>query len=147
MLLAYYLGECPWEITASDISTRVLAKAQRGHYPMEQAEQIPDALLKRYCLKGKGGQDGTFLINRKIRSRINFSQINLIEPMPTREEFDIIFLRNVMIYFNAETKRTVLHHIIRRLKTGGYLFIGHSESLNGIYDDLTSIRPAIYHKT
>ncbi len=146
MVLANHLGEGPWEIIASDISTRVLDKARKGHYPLEQIEHIPKEFLAKYCLKGIGSQDGTFIIDRNIRNRIKFSQINLNNPLPAMEKLDLIFLRNVMIYFNAETKRKVLERLVETLKPGGYLFIGHSESLNGIYDELITVAPAIYRK-
>jgi chemotaxis protein methyltransferase CheR len=146
MVLANSLGESPWEIIASDISTRVLDKARGGHYSLEQTEHIPKEFLAKYCLKGIGSQDGTFIIDRNIRNRIKFTQINLNNPLPPMEKLDLIFLRNVMIYFNAETKRKVLERMAEMLKPGGYLFIGHSESLNGIYDELITIAPAIYRK-
>ncbi len=72
--------------------------------------------------------------------------MNLNEPLPTLREFDLILLRNVMIYFNAHTKRQVVTRIVEKLRPGGYLFIGHSESLNGIFDGLTLITPSIYRK-
>ena len=146
MVLANALGDSPWEITASDISTRVLDKARKGHYPLEQVEHIPKEFLTKYCLRGIGSQDGTFIIDRKVRNRVRFSQINLNNPFPAMEKLDLILLRNVMIYFNAETKRKVMERMAEILKPGGYLFIGHSESLNGIYDEFVTIAPAIYRK-
>lgn len=146
MTLADSLGSKPWEISASDISTRVLEKARSGHYPMEQAEDIPKHYLSSYCLKGVGSQEGTFLIERGVRSRVNFMQINLNLKLPKLGEFDVIFLRNVMIYFDTETKRQVVRRILEQLKPGGYLLIGHSESLNGVVDELQSVMPSIYRK-
>lgn len=146
MILANCLGEVQWEIIASDISIRVLDKARNGHYPLEQAEHIPKEFLAKYCRKGIGSQEGTFIVDKNLRNRIKFSQINLNIALPPIEKIDLIFLRNVMIYFNAETKRKVLQRMVEILKPGGHLFIGHSESLNGIYDELTTIAPAIYRK-
>ena len=146
MILAFFLGENPWEIIASDLSMRVLDRARTGHYALEQSEHIPGELLTRYCLKGTGSQEGTFLVSRKIRKRIKFSQINLNDTLPLKESFDLIFLRNVMIYFNAQTKRTVLDRISRLLKQGGHLFVGHSESLNGIHDEFAAVIPSVYKK-
>ena len=146
MILAEGLGDKPWEITASDLSTRVLEKARGGHYPMEHAEDIPQQYLSRYCLKGVGAQDGTFLVERSLRNRVNFMQVNLNKALPKLGEFDLIFLRNVMIYFDIETKRQVVRRIMALLKPGGYLLIGHSESLNGVVDDLQSVMPSIYRK-
>lgn len=146
MVLENSLGESSWEIVASDLSSRILDKARKGHYMLEQAGHIPKEFLKKYCLRGVGPQEGTFIIDKKLRNRIDFSQINLNEEFSSLEQMDLIFLRNVMIYFNPETKRKVVTKIAGLLKPGGYLFIGHSESLNGIYDDFITIAPAIYRK-
>lgn len=146
MTLADGLGGRPWEMVASDISTQVLEKARSGHYPLEQAKHIPQNYLARYCLKGVGSQEGTFMIERGLRSRINFMQVNLNASLPKLGEFDLVFLRNVMIYFDTETKRQVVSRILGLLKPGGYLLIGHSESLNGIVDGLQTVMPAVYRK-
>jgi len=147
MHLAGHLGDAPWEVIGSDISTRVLEKARTGHYPMERIEGIPPHYLAEYCLKGIGSQEGTFLIDGKLRSRVNFMQINLNEPLPKLGEFDVVFLRNVMIYFDLEMKRRVVARVSSLLRSGGYLLIGHSESLNGITDQLVSVMPAVYRKS
>jgi len=146
MMLANTLDTNPWEIIASDISSRILDKARHGHYPIDQSNHIPNKFLKKYCLRGIGSQDGAFIIDKRLRSHIKFCQINLNERFPHMEMLDLIFLRNVMIYFNAATKRKVVERMVEILRPGGYLFIGHSESLNGIYDEFTTIAPAIYRK-
>lgn len=146
MTLLTCLGEVPWEVHASDLSSRVLERARAGHYSMQRAASIPQPYLTRYCLKGIGAQDGTFLIDDQLRKRVHFSQINLSNPLPSLGQFDVIFLRNVMIYFQMETKRQLIERIIPLLSPGGYLFIGHSESLNGISSELKLIKPAIYRK-
>jgi chemotaxis protein methyltransferase CheR len=146
MLLADRLGDAPWEVFGSDISTQVLDKARRGLYPMERARGIPPALLRTHCLKGVGSQEGQLLIDPALRRRVHLAQINLNEPLPEVGEFDVIFLRNVMIYFDTETKRQVVRRLIELLKPGGYLLIGHSESLNGVVDELQSVMPSIYRK-
>lgn len=146
MVLADCLGDEPWEILASDISSRVLEQARSGKYPLEQARNIPKELLNKFCLKGVGSQEGSFLIERNLRSRVNFMQVNLNSTLPKLGEFDLIFLRNVMIYFDEETKRQVVRRIIEQLKPDGHLLIGHSESLNGIVNDMKSLRPSIYYK-
>lgn len=146
MLLADQLASAPWEILASDISTRVLERARSGHYAIERAAKIPAAYLKAYCLKGVGHQDGSFLVERSLRARVDFRQINLNETLPAIGEFDVIFLRNVMIYFEAETKRRVVDRLAPKLRPGGYLVIGHSESLNGVSEELRQICPSVYRK-
>jgi len=146
MLLADVLGDASWELVASDISLRMLEKARAGLYPMERAENIPRHYLTRFCLKGVGCQEGMFLIGRELRDRVKYRQVNLNETLPKLGEFDVIFLRNVMIYFDAETKRQVVARMLPLLAPGGYLFIGHSESLNGVTDDLTVVVPSVYRK-
>jgi chemotaxis protein methyltransferase CheR len=146
MILADCLEGQPWEVIGSDLSTRVLQKARVGHYPMSRTTQIPAAYLRRFCLKGTGAQEGTLLIERSLRSRVQFMQINLNTPLPQLGSFDVIFLRNVMIYFNAETKRQVVARIISLLKPGGYFLIGHSESLNDISTAVRHVAPSIYRK-
>lgn len=146
MTLKESLGDAPWEIIASDLSSRVLERARSGHYSMERAKHIPLKLLHKYCLKGVKEHAGTFLIDDALRRRVKFMQINLNEPLPQLGEFDVIVLRNVMIYFDLPTKRRLIERLIPYLKEGGYLLIGHSESLNGISDKVKPLRPAIYRK-
>ena len=146
MVLSDILGDAQWEVVASDISTRVLEKARRGHYSMERASGISREHLSRYCLKGIGSQQGTLLVERGLRSRVSFKQVNLNQPLPTMGEFDLIFLRNVMIYFDLETKRQVVRRMLPLLRSGGHFVIGHSESLNGVTDELKSVVPSVYRK-
>ena len=103
--------------------------------------------MSKYCLKGVRSHAGTFLIIPELRKRTTFYQINLTQPVDTQiGDFDIIFLRNVMIYFDPETKRKVVLNLLPRLKRGGHLVIGHSETLNGIVDEIDVIRPTLYRK-
>ena len=146
MLLADVLGERPWEIFGSDISTRVLEKARTGHFPMVRATNVPKDYLRRFCLKGVGPEEGTLLINGSLRERVRFEQVNLMQPLPNVGTFDMIFLRNVMIYFDNETKRSVVSRLIDTLAPSGHFLIGHSETLNGVFEDLAPIAPAIYRK-
>ena len=148
--IAMTLEDClpgtAWEVVASDISTRVLERAQLGHYVMERAQHIPPAYLQRFCLKGKGDQEGTLLVERSLRTRVRFLQVNLNATLPQLGAFDFVFLRNVLIYFNAETKRRVVQRVLATLKPGGWLLIGHTESLHGIVDELPSVAPSIHRK-
>jgi chemotaxis protein methyltransferase CheR len=146
MTLNDLLGNGPWEILASDLSCRVLERARSGHYSMDRARHIPNGYLRSYCLKGVRDQADTFMINAALKRRIKYMQINLNEPLPQIGEFNLIVIRNVMIYFDMKTKGKVIERIVQHLKPGGYLFIGHSESLNGITDRVEPIRPAIYRK-
>jgi chemotaxis protein methyltransferase CheR len=146
MVLADVLGEAPWELLGTDISTRMLERARCGHYPMERAAQMPPAYLKRYCLKGQGSEAGTLLIERALRNRLQLQHLNLNEPLPKVGSFDVIFLRNVMIYFSLETKRQVVARLLAQLRPGGYFLIGHSETLNDINDTVKAVAPSIYRK-
>jgi chemotaxis protein methyltransferase CheR len=147
MVLADVLGSAPWELTASDISTRVLQRARTGHYPMERATHVPPDYLRRYCLKGIRDQQGTLLVDRALRERVQFRQVNLNTALPgDLGTYDLVFLRNVMIYFNGDTKREVVTRILGRIKPGGHLFIGHSESLQDLGDMLRPVVPSVYRK-
>jgi chemotaxis protein methyltransferase CheR len=148
MVLADRLGQGPWEVVGSDISTQVLDKAATSHYSLARTEGIPPAFMKKYCLKGVRSHAGTFLIAPELRKRTRFYQINLTQPVdPAIGDFEVIFLRNVMIYFDPETKARVVNNLLPRLRRGGYLFIGHSETLNGLATGpLESVRPTIYRK-
>ena len=146
MLLEDRFQGRPWEIVASDISTRVLDRARAGHYPMERARNVPRAYLQRFCLKGTGKQQDTLLVDRSLRSKVNFLQINLNDRLPAIGTFDFVFLRNVLIYFNTQTKREVVARALSVLQPGGWLFIGHSENLNGISEAVKPAAPSIYRK-
>ena len=147
MVLADNLPNTPWEIVGSDISTQVLSKAATGHYSLARTEGIPPGYMTKYCLKGVRSQAGTFLIAPELRQRTRFYQINLMNPIDADiGEFEVIFLRNVMIYFDPPTKAKVVHNLLPRLKSGGHLIIGHSETLNGITDRVEAVMPTIYRK-
>ena len=147
MTLAETIPSGAWEIIGSDISTKVLAAAAAGHYSLARTDGIPPGYMRKYCLKGVRSHAGTFLIAPELRKKARFFQINLMHPVEADiGDFDVIFLRNVMIYFDPETKTRVVHNLLPRLKKGGYLIIGHSETLTGITDRVVGMRPTIYRK-
>ncbi len=146
MLLDDMLGDRSWEVFGSDISSRVLKKAQQGLYLLQRIDGIPKEYLREYCLKGTGQHEGYLLVDRELRSKVGFSQVNLTTPLGNVGEFEIIFLRNVLIYFDMRTKKHIIKQLVEKLRPGGYLFVGHSESLKGIHDGLESVVPAIYRK-
>ena len=144
-VLADTLGVgAPWTVTGSDISTRVLATAERGQYWLDRTRGLPQSDLRKYCMKGVRSQDGSFMISPEIKRHTRFMQVNLNKDLPQTGKFDVIFLRNVMIYFDAETKRQVVGRLAERLHPGGYFIVGHSESLNGLTDTLHAVKPTIY---
>jgi chemotaxis protein methyltransferase CheR len=146
MVLADCLGNAKWEVVGSDVSARVLSRARAAHYSMDRAKNIPEAYLKRFCMKGIGEQQGTLLVQRELRERVRFCQVNLNAALPKLGTFDVIFLRNVMIYFNDDTKRQVVTRLLALLKSNGSFLIGHSETLHGITQALQAVAPAIYRK-
>jgi chemotaxis protein methyltransferase CheR len=146
MLLDDVLGNNPWDIFGSDISSRVLKKAQQGHYLQDRIDGIPQEYLRKYCLKGVEEQDGTLLIDKKIRQKVSFSPVNLKKPLGGLGPFDIIFLRNVLIYFDQDTKQKIIKNLVKTMQPGGYLFIGHSESLKDIHNGLKAVIPTVYKK-
>lgn len=146
MILDDMLGKEPWAVIASDISARILDRARNGLFPIERMAEIPRSYLTRYCLKGVDQYDGSLLIAKHLRDRVRFISHNLMQPAPPLELFDVIFLRNVMIYFDQETKRQAVARLVPMLRPGGYFLVGHSESLNGVTDALRLVVPAVYRK-
>lgn len=146
MVLADCMQTTPWEIMGTDISTRVIDGARRALYSMERGRHIPQDYLRRFCRKGTGQYEGMLLVNQDLRQRVSFRHANLNEPLPELGKFDMVFLRNVMIYFNNETKRQVVARVIAAIKPGGYFCVGHSESLNDITTAVQMVAPAIYRK-
>jgi len=143
-------GSAQWDckILASDISTRVLAKAARGIYEAERVATVSSELVRRHFLRGKGDQQGFVKIKSHIAKMVTFRRINLMEEVfPIRNPLDVIFCRNVMIYFDRPTQAKLMAKFFRYLKSGGYLFIGHSESLQWIDHSFTYVAPTIYQKS
>ena len=143
MLLAEH-GPSEWEVIGTDISGRVIEKAQRGLYPLAAADKIPLPLLKKYCLKGHDEYEGLLRIQDTLRARVRFLRANLLQPLPELGLFDVILLRNVMIYFDMPTKQRLLDKLQPLLRPGGYFIISHSETLNGISTALKPVQPSIY---
>ncbi|HUA77868.1 MAG TPA: protein-glutamate O-methyltransferase CheR, partial [Acetobacteraceae bacterium] len=149
MCLAEALGAPPargrdFRIRATDISTRVLALARRGVYPAGRFEEVQDAWRRAYLLRGQGESKGFYKIKPELAAHIDFERLNLIEPFPDRGRFHVIFCRNVMMYFDKPTQQDIVQRLTRCLERGGYLFVGHSESLTGIEHTLDYVRPATY---
>lgn len=147
MVLDDFFGNrVSWEILGSDISSRIIQKANKGLYQCHRIDAIPKPFLQRYCLKGKGKYDGFLLVDPKLRAKTRFTELNLIKPLPDLGRFDVVFLRNVLIYFDNETKEKIIRSLASVLRQGGILFIGHSESLKGMDLPLKLIGPTTYQK-
>ena len=122
-------ADCPAEILATDIDTEVLRRAQRGNYALDAVDNMSPERLRRFFLKGVGPNEGRIMVRPELQAMVRFSPCNLQgASWPAGELFDVIFCRNVMIYFSRESQRQVLDRFIRVLRPGGLLFVGHSES-------------------
>ena len=146
MVLSHHLGNSGWSILASDINTRVLEAARVGLYSMERIEGIPNAFLKTFCLKGLGEYVGKLMIDRTLKSFLTFQQMNLTQLPSGLGTFQVIFLRNAIIYFDGPTKEKVLRSICDHLVPGGWLFLGHSESLANMNLPLSQVIPSVFRK-
>jgi chemotaxis protein methyltransferase CheR len=133
-----------FRILATDISTRVLGTAQKGIYPAARFNDVPEDWRRAYLLRGRGDSDGQYKVKPQLAARVEFARLNLIEPFPARAPFHVIFCRNVMMYFDKLTQQGIVQRLAQCLERGGYLFVGHSESLTGIEHDLEYVRPATY---
>ena len=147
MLLDTYFAHNDWEIIGTDINTDVVEKARTALYPEAWSNKIPQDLRKRYCLKGKGKHEGKFIVESSLKNNTHFYVKNLLMPINDIGTFDLIFLRNVLIYFDERTKQIVLDNVITNLKPNGYLYISHTENLNRLNTkNLKQINSAIYQK-
>ncbi len=146
MTLADMPTPLPFTMLASDLSTKVLEKASTGVYRMEDVRGLPVELLRRHFERGMGEQAGLARVSAALRKPITYKQINLLEQGPGGQPFDVIFCRNVMIYFESDVQQRVVAMLERHLAPGGYLFVSHSESLNSVQHGLKWIAPAAYRK-
>jgi chemotaxis protein methyltransferase CheR len=131
-------------ILATDISREILQKAVRAIYPLERVNDIPMEMRKKYLLKSK--TKPVFKIDSILRDKVTFQQLNFMENFSVPEPQDIIFCRNVVIYFDRDTQVVLFNKFCNNLKAGGYLFIGHSESLSGMRLPLRQIAPTVFQK-
>ena len=135
-----------FKIIATDISTSVLKKASAGIYPANKVNSIPPAMLRKYFLKGHGDWEGYYRVKDILKKSVEIVRCNLKEPMTIEGSFDVIFCRNVMIYFDKQMQSLLIGRFYDYLKDGGYLFIGHSESLTGTTHRFKYIEPSVYYK-
>ncbi len=136
-------GQWDTSILATDISMRVLTEAQKGIYPAGDIKDIPPQWKKKYF---DTLPDGNLQVKERIRKEVIFRPGNLMEPFRFKKPFDLIFCRNVMIYFDTDTKAKLVQKFYDWTAPGGFLFIGHSESLNGISGQYNYVQPAIYQR-
>lgn len=141
----FALEERPWDTTilATDISTRVLDYAAEGKYLKEQIEPLPDTWKRRY-FKYTGGDE--CMVSDGLRREVIFRKFNLMDPLPFKQRLHIVFIRNVMIYFDEETKNDLVNRIYDMLVPGGYMFIGTTESIDKSKTKFRYVRPSVYRK-
>lgn len=152
--IAIVLSECKekypnleFHILGTDISTRILRQAIDAIYKENRVEGIPMSILKKYFLRSKDRTNPTVRLVPEIRKRVSFMRLNLMDPVySVNETFDVIFCRNVLIYFDRNTQEIVINKLCGKLKTGGYFFLGHSESITGMTVPLKQIKPTIFIK-
>ena len=149
LLNAAQTAPCRWagdlRVLATDISTKVLEKARAGIYEASRFEGVPEHWRRGFLLKGLGRYQGSFKIKPSVAAHVDFMRLNLIEPLPPGT-FQFVFCRNVMIYFDKPTQQDMVRRLADHIEPGGYFFVGHSETLNGIDHPLRYVRPAVYRK-
>ncbi len=146
-MLERFPADSGWtlDILASDIAHSVLQTARDGLWPIKRAQEIPEPLLKKYMLKGIAEQTGKMKASKLVRAPLRFEHINLNEERyPVGKGLDAIFCRNVLIYFDRESRQRVVSRMLDLLAPDGLLFLGHAESLNGMNDRVISLAPAVY---
>ena len=147
MILDTYLGTQFWKVEASDINTEVLEVAKKGLYPFSWSQKIPQLYKTKYCLKGSGKFENKMLVDRVLTQNINFFQHNLMDRNIMLGEFDVIFLRNVLLYFTEETKLKVIKNLLPNLKNGGYFIISMTETFQDKeIEELEFLQNNIYQK-
>ena len=136
-----------FEILGTDISARILEKAKLGIYPMDRVDVIPLSQKKKYLLRSKDQENPMVRIVPSLRAKARFQRLNLMDSSyNVPKDFDIIFCRNVLIYFDRETQEKVINKLCMHLKPGGYFFLGHSESISGIDVPLKPLKPTMFVK-
>lgn len=135
-----------FKILATDISTKVLQVAIRGQYSEERVSKVPPHLRNRFFRKVIVDGEKVYDVLPELKQIVAFRRLNLKEPYPFKGPFEVIFCRNVMIYFDKPTQQEILARMVSYLAEGGYFFVGHSESLAGLKHDLKYVKPAVYQK-
>ncbi len=133
------------DILATDLSTRILDKARQALWPVEKAAEIPPDYLRASMLRGVGSQEGKMKAGPELRALVRFQQLNLnASTLDVGTPFDLIFCRNVLIYFDAASKARAIERLLSSLHPKGFLFLGHAESLTGLTGRVTSVKPTVY---
>lgn len=134
-----------FKIYASDVSDSMLTLGRRAIYPKERVKKVPASILHSYFQRGKNSWKDHVRVKPHVQQYVRFEKFNLLSDTPD-DKFDIIFCRNVMIYFDVQTRQKVVNNLCRALKNGGFFFVGLAESLNGLEHNLTTVFPGGYQK-
>jgi chemotaxis protein methyltransferase CheR len=135
-----------FRVLATDISTAVLSKAERGVFPSEVVRPVPTDLRRKYFMRSRDPDAHLLRVVPELRDKIEFRRLNLMEDFGIAERADAIFCRNVIIYFDRSTQERLFHKFCRQLVDGGYMFVGHSESLHHMDVPLVPVAPALYRR-
>ncbi len=135
-----------WSVLGTDISDRTLRAASEAVYPQERLRHVSQQRLRRHCLRGEGESEGLVQMQPHLTERVRFGRMNLCEPIDPPGPFDIVFLRNVLIYFDADTKRAVVNRVLRELRPGGLFFVGMAEGRVATDVPIQSISPGAFRK-
>jgi chemotaxis protein methyltransferase CheR len=146
MTLAESLHGREWEAVGTDVSPPAVEVSARGFYPIKAAKLIPQPLLRRFFMRGTGEHDGQMRVSDELWRRTRFEVANLCQPQSALGQFDVVLLRNVLIYFRPETKLRVLRNVLAQLRPGGLLITGLSEGLAGLELPLEPLGPSIHRK-
>jgi chemotaxis protein methyltransferase CheR len=151
--IALYLAEhfpttqWDWKVLGTDISTRALEAARQAIYPADKLNALKPEWLRRHFQRGSGEWEGHYRIKPALQGRVEFRHLNLLGNYDFSDRFEVIFCRNVMIYFDRPTQEELVNRLSKHLVPGGYLLIGHSESLNGLKVPFHCLRPSVYRHT
>jgi len=138
----------PFQVIATDISQRVLEKGQKAIYDEERVAPVPQEIKKKYLLRSRNAQSGLVRVAPEVRSCVSFRRLNFMDgDFGFREKIDVIFCRNVIIYFDKVVQERLLNKFCKCMKPGGYIFMGHSETLFGMDLPLEQVAPTVYRKT
>lgn len=147
MIFSEHLVPDSWELFGSDICHEALEKACIGCYSTNKIENIPDNYLNKYCLKGVRSQNGVMLVDRMLRERVKFIKVNLNASLSDQLGlFDVVFLRNVLIYFDFHARQQIVKRVLERMNKDAYLFVSHTETLHSISNQLRALVPSVYQK-
>lgn len=138
--------EPDWSLLATDVAEQVLREAREAIYPESRFREVPQHMLRRWCLRGEGEAEGLVALRPEIVSRVDFGLLNLCQPIDVPGPFDFIFLRNVLIYFDAPTKAAVVSAVVRKLRTGGLFFIGTAEGRLTTNVPMQAVAPGVYRR-